>query len=73
MAYEKDVERKLVELETKASFQEAALADMSAMVVSQEGRIGRLEAALRALSGKVKELSGEEQLPLPENERPPHY
>jgi SlyX protein len=68
-----DLERKLVELETKASFQEAALADMSAMIVAQNARIERLETTLRALRDKVKDLGGEEQLPLPENERPPHY
>jgi len=68
-----DLERKLVELETKASFQEAALADMSAMIVAQAGRIERLETTMRAMRDKLKDLSGEEQLPLPENERPPHY
>jgi SlyX protein len=66
-------EMKLVELETKASFQEAALADMSAMIVAQAGRIDRLEVTMRAMRDKLKDLSGEDQMPLPENERPPHY
>jgi SlyX protein len=68
-----DVEMKLVELETKASFQEAALADMSAMIVAQAGRIDRLETTMRAMRDKLKDLSGEDQMPLPEHERPPHY
>ena len=68
-----DLEGRLVELETKSSFQESELRDMSAILVDQETRIGRLEATVRALREKVKELSGEGQLPLPSQERPPHY
>ena len=66
-------EARLVELETKASFQEAALLDMSDVVNAQGSRIERLEATVRALRDKLKEISGEGQSPLPENERPPHY
>jgi SlyX protein len=68
-----DSERRLVELETKASFQEAAIQDLSAMITEQNARIERLETTVRALRDKLKEVSGEGQLPLPENERPPHY
>jgi SlyX protein len=73
MGNNEELERKLIELETKSSYQEAALADMSAMLVAQNARIERLETSMRVLRDKLKELSGEEQLPLPENERPPHY
>jgi uncharacterized coiled-coil protein SlyX len=68
-----DCEPRLIELETKASFQEATLLDMSKLIIEQGARIDRLEATVRALRDKVKEVSGEAQLPLPENERPPHY
>jgi uncharacterized coiled-coil protein SlyX len=68
-----EYEPRLVELETKASFQEAALLDMSKLVIDQNARIDRLEATVRALRDKLKDVSGEGQLPLPENERPPHY
>jgi len=68
-----ELEKRIVELETKTSFQEAAIADMSKMIIAQGARIERLEATFRALRDKVKDLSGEEQLPLPEHERPPHY
>jgi SlyX protein len=66
-------EARIVELETKASFQEAAIQDLSAMIALQDARIERLETTVRALRDKLKEFSGEGQLPLPENERPPHY
>ncbi len=66
-------ERRLVELESASSYQEAALRDMSEALVAQDARIQRLEATVRALVEKVKELSGEGRPPLPANERPPHY
>jgi SlyX protein len=68
-----DCEGRLVELETKASFQEAALLDMSKLIVEQGARIEKLETTVRALRDKLKDVSGEGQSPLPENERPPHY
>jgi SlyX protein len=68
-----DSERRIVELETKVSFQEATIQDLSGMIAQQNARIERLETTVRALRDKLKEESGEGQLPLPENERPPHY
>jgi len=68
-----DNERRLVELETKASFQEAALLDLSKLIIEQGARLDRLEATVRALRDKLKDVSGEGQSPLPEHERPPHY
>lgn len=68
-----ELERRIVELETKTSYQEAAISDMSKMIIAQGARIEKLESTFRALRDKVKDMSGEEQLPLPEHERPPHY
>jgi SlyX protein len=68
-----DADDRIVELETKASFQEAALLDLNNAIIDQEARIERLEATVRALRDRIKEASGEGQSPLPENERPPHY
>jgi SlyX protein len=68
-----ELEQRIVELETKASFQEAAITDMSKMIIAQGLRIEKLETTFRALRDKVKDMNGEEQLPLPEHERPPHY
>ena len=67
------VDSRIVELETKASFQEAALLDMSKMIIDQGSRIDKLEVTVRDLREKVKEAVGEGQSPLPESERPPHY
>jgi len=67
------VEGRIVEIESKTAFHEAALADMSKMIIEQDARIQRLEATVRALRDKLKDVSGEGQIPLPEGERPPHY
>ena len=66
-------ERRLVELETKASFQEATIMDLNKAVIDQGARIEKLEATVRSLRERIKETSGDGQPPLPENERPPHY
>ena len=66
-------EGRLIELETKNSYQEAELLDMSKALVDQDDRIARLEATVRALRERLKELGGEGRPALPENERPPHY
>ncbi len=70
---ERSSETRLLELETKTSYQEAELLEMSKALFEQDRRIERLEALLRDLRDRVKELAGEGQSPLPENERPPHY
>lgn len=69
----KDIERRLIELESKHSFQESELLDMSKAIIDQDVRIERLEATARALREKIKEVAGEGQSPLPVNEKPPHY
>jgi SlyX protein len=68
-----ETERRLLELETKSSYQEATIADLSAVIVEQAAKIASLDSIVRALRDKVKELSGEGQGPLPPGERPPHY
>ncbi len=67
------LERRLVELESKSSFQESEILDMSKAIMEQDARIERLEATVRALREKIKDVAGEGQSPLPANERPPHY
>lgn len=66
-------ERRLFELESKSSFQESELLDMSKAMMDQNARIEKLESTVRALREKLKEVAGEGQSSLPANERPPHY
>ncbi len=73
MIEDRDIDKRLVDLETKHSFHEAALIDLNAVIVEQTARIESLEAVVKLLRDKVKELAGEGQGPLPQGERPPHY
>jgi Uncharacterized protein conserved in bacteria len=67
-----ELERKILELETASSFQEAAILDMNKAAMERDTRIARLEYTVRALAERVKEVA-EGRPPLPANERPPHY
>ncbi len=67
-----DIDR-IEALETKFSYQEAALADMSALVNEYRLRVERMERTLANLSGKLRELDDGKEGGLPLGERPPHY
>ena len=66
-------ETRLIDLESKFSYQEMTLIETSKILADQEGRIARLEATVSSLREKIKELSREDSSSLPANERPPHY
>jgi SlyX protein len=60
-------------LETKISYQEATIAELSGSLYDHERRIERLERLFKELATKFKEVAGDGLGPLPANERPPHY
>ena len=64
---------RLTELETRNAYQEATIADLSAHTYAQQQRLERLERLLEGLAEKVKGLASGDAVPLPDNERPPHY
>jgi SlyX protein len=66
-------EGRIEELETQLTYQEAAVEDLSALVLDHGRRIDRLEEQLRLVLGKLKELEEEGQTPMSKNEKPPHY
>ena len=69
---DQDVAR-LVELETRNSYQEATIQDLSSRIYEQQVQIDRLESRLASLAEKVRGLATGDSAPLPDNERPPHY
>jgi uncharacterized coiled-coil protein SlyX len=60
------------ELETRITYQERAIAELSAELYGQSGRLASAERLLRSMADKLKELASDGTA-LPSNERPPHY
>ena len=67
------VQARLEELETRNTYQEATIGDLSARIYDQQQQIDRLQSRLESLAEKVRGLASGDNSPLPENERPPHY
>lgn len=68
-----DMDSRLEFLETKVSYQEATIQELSISLYEQKNLIEKLERQLRDLGSKFKEVAGEGLPALPPNERPPHY
>ncbi len=67
-------EERLVNIETKLSFQEDLIEELNKTIYQQQQKIERLEAICEALARQVRSLAeagGEGKGPA--NERPPHY
>lgn len=71
---EETVERRFAAVETRSAYQEAEVAELSALVLEQGRRIDALERRAARMAEKLKELGEREGLrELPAAERPPHY
>lgn len=67
-----DLQQRLVELETRVSFQEHALQQMSDALAHQQAQIGRLTLALKDAQDRLRGISA----PIAERSEetpPPHY
>ena len=64
-------EQRLIELETRLSYQEATLRDLNDVITRQQQQIDRLEQLCRLLA----ERSARQEIAkgTPEDEVPPHY
>jgi SlyX protein len=69
--WEKDMEKRMTQLETRLSFQERLLQELNSVVIGQQKRIDLLELKLAAL--KDQNARGDLVKELDEEERPPHY
>ncbi|ORC34911.1 hypothetical protein B4O97_11275 [Marispirochaeta aestuarii] len=66
------MDEELLQLQTKLSYQESALADLNDTVISQQQEIDRLRKTVELLVQRVRDLQdqgGEEMPHVP----PPHY
>lgn len=70
-AMDRETENRLIELETRNSYLERSVQELSEGVYAQQRRVDRLEAQLRSLGERLKDIAPANNLPAAE--RPPHY
>jgi SlyX protein len=65
---------RLIEIETKLAFQEDTIQALNAVVCQQQKQIDQLEATLKMLIDRYRQLSAESDTGnKPVHEIPPHY
>jgi SlyX protein len=65
-------EERIVNLETKISYQEDLIQELNRIVANQEKRLARQEERNDIIAGKIKELTDMiEEAPV--SQKPPHY
>lgn len=69
------MEEKLIELETKFSYQEDLLSELNRIVVVQQGQINNLLREIGAIKDQLQEAIERDRdgRILPQDEKPPHY
>lgn len=68
-----DLENRIIELETKVSYQDHTIQELNEVVIRQQQQIDQLEKNVNQLSGHLKALNPSD-LARPEEETPPpHY
>lgn len=65
-----DFEKRLIDLETKISFQDQTIEDLHEVLYKQQKQIDQLEKNIEILQNNFKAGDGNEIRP---NEKPPHY
>ena len=67
-------EHRLIDLESRFSFQEETIRELSDALVRQQQRIDRLEASLNVMAEQLQRGdAGDDARQTPADERPPHY
>lgn len=67
------IEERLLNIETKLTFQEDLVEELNKMVYQQQKKLDRLEAMCESLVRNIESLAEERNAGMPANERPPHY
>jgi len=70
---EKKLEHRIVELETKLSFQEDLLQELNSHVINQQSQIDKLETLCNLLKEQYKEIVSSLPDVVSGDEVPPHY
>jgi SlyX protein len=67
------IEDRLVNIETKLSYQEDLVEELNKTVYQQQQKLERLEAICEALARELRALAEAGNDGKPANEKPPHY
>lgn len=67
------IEERLVEIETKVSYQEDLVQELNKTIYEQQKRLDRLEAICESLINHLRDLSQAVAEGSAASERPPHY
>ncbi len=66
-------EERLIEIESKISYQEDTLQELNKVIYQQQKQIDRLEAICASLINHVRDISDAMAENSVANEKPPHY
>ena len=66
-------EERLINIETKVSYQEDLIEELNKTVYQQQQKLDRLEAICGTLARHIQSLAEAGNESKPANERPPHY
>lgn len=66
-------EERIIDIETRLTYQEAAMQELSDIIAEQGTLIDRLCAELEAVKQRVREQGESNIAPLSEERPPPHY
>lgn len=67
------IEERLVNIETKISFQEDLIEELNKVVYQQQQKLNQLEAICTSLARHLQSLAEAGNESKPANEMPPHY
>ncbi len=70
---EKELEQRIIELETKLSFQEDLLQELNSHVITQQAQIDKLTELCKQLKDQYKEIVSSLPDSTTGDEVPPHY
>lgn len=66
-------EDRIIELETKVSYQEDSIQQLNDVVTSQQNKLDQCQLAVQELHKRLLELTDGSQPSQNKDERPPHY
>lgn len=66
-------EERIINLETKVSYQEDTIQELNKIVFEQQKRLEQIESAYRTLVARTKDITEETFAQQITDEKPPHY